>query len=426
MRLMISWRASAYEEQQECIELAWDQLEANERYLLNKLVSGGFRLRVSTVDLIRALGEVTGLPHHILAIRLAEKWNPGTMTMTWLTDSETLEEDRVKPLPFHPIQTLSPPWSSLGNPADWWMEDVFEGIPIQCICQDETIYLWTTDHQMVTHLFPELEAACKQLPEETVLVGMLFVMENDRPGTQNQIQSRMDCQRVTRKIIEDKPACFLVQDCLVWEGENIQNIPFFQRLQHVESCCSLLDTPVIRCTHVQDVGPDWTLVEEHLATARERQAVGIVLKNRFGHVGGEEITDVWWTKKVDPLMMDMVVLYVESGRSRSSGPFYELTFGLWDTDCFVPVTKTGVGLTDEDMDRIKDHVREHTLERFGPVRQVVPNLVYTIIFDGVNVSLRHKSGITLMAPRIYARKEAMDVAALRPLSDLKKRFTQGF
>ncbi len=426
MRRMISWRSSAYEEQQENIELAWDQLEADERYLFNKLVSGGFRLRVNTADLIQALWEVTDVPRHILAIRLAGKWDPGTMTMRWLTGPATQEEDRVKPWPFHPVLALSTPWSSLGKPADWWMEDLFEGIPIQLQYQNETLYLWTTDQQMVTHLFPEIEAACKSMPEETILEGMLLVLENDRPGPLHQIQSRLDCQRVTGKIMADKPVCFLVQDCLVWAGENMRDSPFVQRRQQVESFCSLVDTLVIRCAHIEDIGPDWTLAEEHLATARERHAVGMAFKHRHGHRGGGEISDVWWTKKVEPLMMDMVVLYVESGTGRSSGPVYELTFGLWDAGGFVPVTKTGIGLTEEDVDRIKDHAREHTLERFGPVRQVVPNLVYTIIFDGVSVSLRHKSGIILTAPRIYAWKEAMDVAELRPLSDLKKRFTQGF
>ncbi len=420
IRSMISWQASAFEEQQECIALAWDQLEADERYLLNKLLSGGFRLRVSTVDLIRALQEVTGVPDHILAIRLAEKWDPQIMTMNRLMRTTTLEVDLAQPLSFHLIQTLKNPWSSLGNPADWWMEDQWEGIPIQLVRQDETIYLWTVEHQMVTSLFPEIEEVCKQIPEQTVLEGILLVMENDRPATQDQIQYRMDCQRVTKKIMHDKPACFIVHDCLVWKGKNIQLIPYLQRLQHVESICTSLDTPVIQCTHVKEVGSDWASAEDHLATARERHASGIILKHRNGHHSDEEISDVWWTMKAEPFQFDMVVLYVESGYNRLSGADYELTFGLWDATGFIPVTKTGHGLSTEDMDRVKAHVKEHTVERFGPVRQVVPQLVFTVQFDRVLGSFRHKSGITLLDSRICEWKAAKDVADLLPLSELKK------
>ena len=425
LRLISCWGAAAFEEQQESIGLAWDQLDADERYLLNKLVSGGFRLRVKPVDLIQALEVVSGVPQYVLAIRLAEKWHPQTMTLKWLTEPETPEEARVKPMPFHPIQTLNSDLSSLGNPEDWWIEEQWEGIPVQLIRQDKRVYLWTTDHQLVTPLFPETEEACSELPKETVLEGILVVLQHDKPGPLDQIQSRMDCQHVTRRIIHDKPVCFIVKDCLVWKGKNIRNVPFSQRIQHVQSICSSIDSHFIRCSLLKEPGPDWTSIEDHLAAARERHGVGLELKQRNGNHGGESIADVWWKKRVDPLLMEMVVLYVEWGGRKSTGPGYELTLGLWDVDAFVPVTKTAIGLTAEDMDRIKAHVKEHTLERFGPVRQVVPNLVYTIIFEGVNVSLRHKSGITLKNPRIHECKEAMDVADLLPLSVLKKRFTQG-
>lgn len=420
IRSMISWRTSAFEEQEECIALAWDQLDADERYLFNKLVSGVFRMRVNPVDLVKALQEVTGVPVHILAIRLAEKWDPMTMTLNQLTRTATLEVDLLPLMSFHAIQTLTSPWSSLGNPADWLMEDLWDGIPIQLVRQDETTFLWTIDHQMVTSLFPEIADSCKQIPEQTVLEGILLVMENDSPAALDQIQSRMDCQKVTRKIMQDKPACFFVQDCLVWNGKNIEQIPFLQRLQHVESICSSLDIPVIQCSHVKEVGQDWVSAEEQLATARERHANGILLKHRNGQHGGKKNTDVWWMKKADPYQMDMVVLYVESGYNRSSGAYCELTFGLWDTDGYVPVVKTGHGLSTDDMDRIQVYVKEHTLERFGPVRQVAPQLVYTVQFDQVNGSVRHKSGVILKTPRIYAWKEAMDVAELLPLSELRK------
>lgn len=426
MRLIIAWGGSAEEEQQECIELAWDQLEADERILLNKLMSGGFRLRVKLIELVRALQEITGIPHHILAMRLADRWDPESDTLAWMTRPVSREEEQVQPLDFHALQTLTGPLSSLGDPMDWLMEDQWDGIPVQFIRHQDNVYMWTIDHQMVAPLFPEIVSAGKSMPEDTVLEGVLMVMQDGKPGMMAQIQSRLDGQRVTKAIMRDKPVCLRVRDCLIWNGEDIRKTSFARRWQHVERLCASLDPTRIQPAEMTDVGPDWAMANEWLSRGRDRSAGGILLKHRNGYHGGGAIIDVWWTKSVEPFQMDMVVLYVESVRDRTSLSAYELTFGLWDVDGFVPVTKTGAGLTQEDDERIKAHVREHTLERFGPVRQVAPMLVYTIIFDGVRVSLRHKSGIILLNPHICARKEAEEVAGLQPLSDLKKRFTKGF
>lgn len=426
MRSIIAWGRSAVEEQQECIELAWDQLDADERILLNKLVSGGFRLRVKPVELVRALQENTGIPHYILAMRLADRWDPESDTLAWMTRPVSQEEERVQPLEFHDQRTLTGPLSSLGDPMDWLMEDQWDGIPIQLVRQQGNVWLWTMDHQMVAPLFSEIVVAGKSMQEDTVLEGVLMVMQDGKPGTMAQIQSRMDGQRVTKAIMRDNPVCLRVRDCLVWSGEDIRKIPFSDRWQYVESLCASLDPTRIQPAEMTDVGPDWAMANQWLSRPRDQLAGGILLKHRNGYHGGEAIKDIWWTKSGEPFQMDMVVLYVESVRDRSSMSAYELTFGLWDVDGFVPVTKTGVGLTQEDGERIKAHVREHTLERFGPVRQVAPTLVYTIIFDGVSVSLRHKSGIILLNPRICAWKEAEEVAGLQRLSDLKKRFTKGF
>ncbi len=145
---------------------------------------------------------------------------------------------------------------------------------------------------------------------------------------------------------------------------------------------------------------DWDALARLRATAREMNAEGLMVKRLSSpyHVGRKR--GDWWKWKLDPFTVDCVMLYAQSGSGRRANLFTDFTFAVRDGDQLVPFTKAYSGLTDAEFNEITRWVRRHTLEKFGPVRRVPPELVFEVAFEGIQASSRHKSGIALRFPRM--------------------------
>jgi DNA ligase-1 len=136
------------------------------------------------------------------------------------------------------------------------------------------------------------------------------------------------------------------------------------------------------------------------ANAREMTAEGLMLKRRSSPYGvGRKVGD-WWKWKVNPLTVDAVLVYAQAGHGRRAGLFTDYTFAIWDGDTLVPFAKAYSGLTDAEIREVDAFVRRNTLEKFGPVRTVKPELVFELAFEGIQRSTRHKSGIAVRFPRM--------------------------
>jgi len=146
--------------------------------------------------------------------------------------------------------------------------------------------------------------------------------------------------------------------------------------------------------------PSWDAVHAARADSRTMRAEGLMLKRRASAYGvGRRVGD-WWKWKVTPLTIDAVLVYAQAGHGRRAGLYTDYTFAVWDNDALVPFAKAYSGLTDVEIRAVDRYVRQHTLEKFGPVRTVTPGLVFELAFEGIQVSNRHKSGIAVRFPRI--------------------------
>jgi DNA ligase-1 len=146
-----------------------------------------------------------------------------------------------------------------------------------------------------------------------------------------------------------------------------------------------------------DSGSELTALRE---ASREKRVEGLMIKQvdspyRAGRKRGE-----WWKWKVDPYEVDAVLTYAQKGHGRRAGLFSDYTFGLWKDGELVTFAKAYSGLTDEEIRQVDRFVRGNTLERFGPVRRVKPELVFQIACEGIQRSSRHKSGIAVRFPRM--------------------------
>ncbi|MFT6023780.1 MAG: DNA ligase-1 [Ascidiaceihabitans sp.] len=403
---------------------AWDQLDTAERFLFNKLITGGFRVGISQKLITRALAKhlasTTGQTEAELAHRLMGKWDPATTTWHDLIEAEDASADASRPYPFYLATGLDSEPQDLGAPTDWQAEWKWDGIRGQLILRDGQYFVWSRGEELMTDRFPELARAIDYLPSGTVLDGELLVWLEGAPQPFNALQKRIGRKTVPKKLLNDAPVILYAYDLLEWDGVDLREQPLHHRRALLEQACADLpdDAPVQLSPTIPFAA--WQDLAVTRATARENQAEGLMIKRadspyRVGRKKGD-----WWKWKLDPLTIDAVMIYAQSGHGRRANLFTDYTFAVWNGNDLVPFTKAYSGLKDEEFRKITAWVKKNTLQRFGPVRQVTPHHVFEIAFEGIQASSRHKSGVALRFPRMARWRHDKSVQDANTLDDLNE------
>ncbi|WP_187429626.1 DNA ligase [Roseobacter fucihabitans] len=401
---------------------AWAQLGGTERFVFNKLITGGFRMGVSQKLMTRALSRATGKPEAELAHRLMGNWHPDDTTWAALIEATDASADASRPYPFYLAHALDGTPDALGSCTEWRAEWKWDGIRGQLILRDGQHFVWSRGEELMTDRFPELARAVDFLPPGTVLDGELLVWHPGAEGPEsfNALQKRIGRKTVPKKLLAEAPVALHAYDLLEWEGADLRNRPFGERRAQLESACASLppDAP-IRLSPQLDFTA-WSDLADLRAVARDENAEGLMLKRadspyRIGRKKGD-----WWKWKLDPLTIDAVMIYAQAGHGRRANLFTDFTFAVWHGNDLVPFTKAYSGLTDAEFGEITKWVRKHTLQRFGPVRQVTPQHVFEIAFEGIQASPRHKSGVALRFPRMLRWRQDKPLQEANTLDDLKQ------
>ena len=401
---------------------AWATLGGTERFIFNKLITGGFRVGVSQKLMTRALSRATGKPEPELAHRLMGNWHPDDTTWHGLVEAEDASADASRPYPFYLAYGLEAEPQELGDPQDWRAEWKWDGIRGQLILRDGAYFVWSRGEELMTDRFPELARAVDFMPDGTVLDGELLVWPGGQPAPSsfNALQARIGRKTVPKKLLAEAPVVLHAYDLLEWQGEDIRSRPFAERRALLEQACAALpDDAPIRLSP-QLTFPTWDALADQRATAREAQAEGVMLKRADSpYLAGRTKGD-WWKWKLDPLTIDAVMIYAQSGSGRRANLFTDFTFAVWNGNDLVPFTKAYSGLTDAEFRKITAWVRKNTLERFGPVRKVTPHHVFEIAFEGIQRSTRHKSGVALRFPRMLRWRQDKPLQEANTLADLEE------
>jgi DNA ligase-1 len=386
--------------QHDALLQAWEQLNGTSRFLFNKLLTGSFRVGVSDGLVVRALAQVSGIDAESITHRLMGQWEPSATWFTQLVATETTDADWSRPYPFYLAYPLEAELESLGAPTDWQLEWKWDGIRAQLVRRRGRTFLWSRGEELLADRFPEVEASATWLPDGTVLDGELLAWRDGAPLPFSELQRRIGRKTVGKKLLVDVPCHLLVYDCLESDGVDVRNRPMHERCALAESIVSRLPggasigvSPVIDVT-------SWSAARDARNRSREMTAEGLMLKRRSSSYGvGRRVGD-WWKWKVNPLTVDAVLVYAQAGHGRRAGLFTDYTFAIWDRDTLVPFAKAYSGLTDAEIREVDTFVRRNTLEKFGPVRTVKPELVFELAFEGIQRSTRHKSGIAVRFPRM--------------------------
>ncbi|TAE55793.1 MAG: ATP-dependent DNA ligase [Bacteroidetes bacterium] len=398
---------------------AWEGMTARERFVFNKLITGGFRLGVSQQLMVKALARYSGIEEQTLSHRLMGDWKPDTSSFRNLIFDESAGDNLSRPYPFYLAYALDAAPESLGSPGEWQAEWKWDGIRAQLIVREGNTYLWSRGEELMTDKFPELNALLQHLPTGTVIDGELLPFRDEKPLSFQVLQTRIGRKSLTRKILQEAPVIVMAYDLLEWEGKDLRALPFATRRALLAEAVQLAARPdLLRLSPPADFGT-WEELAELRLRAREIRSEGLMLKRLDSVYQAGRRRGDWWKWKLDALSVDAVMIYAQRGHGRRANLYSDYTFAVWDGDVLVPFTKAYSGLTDAEMSEIDAWIKQNTLDRFGPVRSVKPERVFEIGFEGIAASGRHKSGVALRFPRMLRLRNDKSAAEADTLASLK-------
>ncbi len=394
-RRLLPLRGRAEVEQKSEMARAWAELTPRERFVWNKLITGSLRVGVSQLLVVRALAEASGLDAPTVAHRIMGEWQPTAAFFTGLTGADEGATAHNRPYPFCLASPLEAAPADLGPVADWVAEWKWDGIRSQLVRRAGDTFLWSRGEELITDRFPEVVAAGSHLPDGTVIDGEVLPWADGGVRPFAALQRRIGRKTLTRKVMAEVPVTLLAYDLLEWQGVDVRDRPLEWRRATLETVAGgrLQLSPVLSSN-------SWEALGALRAESRPRGVEGLILKRksspyRVGRVRGE-----WWKWKVEPFAVDAVLVQAQRGTGKRASLFSDYTFAVWDGPALVPFAKAYSGLTDAEMRQVDAFVNRNTLDKFGPVRSVKPELVFEIGFEGIQASPRHKSGIAVRFPRI--------------------------
>ena len=411
-------------EQRAAVVAAWEELSGVERFLWNKLITGGFRVGVSRLLVIRALAKMSGIDDATLTHRLTGHWHPEGAAFSALIAPDTADADVSRPYPFFLAYALESELESLGDARDWQVEWKWDGIRAQLLHRRGQRFLWSRGEESVADRFPELAEAAALLPPGTALDGEILPWIDERPLPFAELQRRIGRTKLTPKILREVPVVLLAYDLLELDARDMRADPLQERRRALESVMRFsADVPLRISPIIQ--ADSWNVVRGAHGRSRDMLAEGLMLKRRDSAYGVGRRKGGWWKWKVAPHTVDAVMIYAQAGHGRRASLHTDYTFAVWNEGQLVPFAKAYSGLTDVEIRALDNWIRKNTTEKFGPVRSVKPEQVFELAFEGIQRSPRHKSGIAVRFPRILrwrTDKPAAEADSLDTLHALLEKF----
>jgi DNA ligase-1 len=295
----------------------------------------------------------------------------------------------------------------------------WDGIRAQLILRNGNIFIWSRGEELVTDKFPELHVLAENLPEGTVLDGEILAFSDDSPLPFQVLQTRIGRKNLSKKALREAPVAFMAYDILEFGGKDIRPNPHRERRSILEELHRPFSEELPWRLSPLVSFSDWNHAREIHAKAREMKAEGFMIKRRDAPYGTGRKKGDWWKWKSDPYSVDAVLIYAQKGHGRRADLFTDYTFAVWNGDVLVPFAKAYSGLSDAEIRETDRFIKQNTLEKFGPVRTVKPELVFEIGFEGIAESSRHKSGIAVRFPRILRPRPDKTAADADTLETLK-------
>jgi len=395
-----------------------DELDETGRWALLKLVTGAMRIGISARLAKTAAAALGGKDAHEIELIWPGLTPPYLDLFAWLEGRGDKPVNR-DPAPFRPVMlahAIEPDDFARLDAADYVAEWKWDGIRVQAVSgRDEkgqfASRLYSRSGEDITRSFPDL---LPSLSLSGAIDGELLVVRDQRVQTFNVLQQRLNRKVVSPKLLRDYPIHLRAYDLLAEGDTDLRELTFLERRTRLEEFVARLDDPRIDLSPVIPFASWEALMAARADPASagagaDADAVeGVMLKRRDAVYLPGRPKGQWWKWKRDPHVIDAVLMYAQRGHGKRSSYYSDYTFGVWTSgeqgEQLVPVGKAYFGFTDEELLQIDRFVRRNTIEKFGPVREVIhepeQGLVLEVAFEGLARSARHKSGVAMRFPRI--------------------------
>ncbi len=399
-RELLPLRGAEEATQREGMRRAWQAMDHRQRYVWNKLITGAFRVGVSQQLVIRGLAQASGADAKVLAHRLMGDWQPTEAFFQGLVGEDARDADISRPYPFFLAHPLEGDPAELGERSLWQVEWKWDGIRAQLIRRASQTFVWSRGEELVTDRYPELAEVAERLPDGTVIDGEILPWRDGQPLPFAQLQRRIGRKTLGKKLLAEVPVVLMAYDLMEDRGADVRSWELGRRRGRLEEIVRAVDWPErLRLSPLVEART-WAELAAERATGRSRRVEGLMLKRLDSVYGVGRTRGQWWKWKVNPFTVDAVLMYAQPGNGKRASLFTDYTFGVWHEGQLVPIAKAYSGLTDEEIRQVDAFVRRNTLEKFGPVRTVRPELVFELGFEAIQRSTRHKSGIAVRFPRM--------------------------
>ncbi len=416
------------------IKNIWETLPEDNHLIFNKILTGTFRVGVSIGLIIKSISKLINIDEEIISHRLMGNFEPSIDSYEFLINKNiNLQELNSKPFPFLLANTIEDKIFKYSI-NDFQFEWKYDGMRMQLIKRSGNVSLWTRGQELVNESFPELVEKISHIKEDLVLDGELLVwnFKEQIAFDFSLLQKRINRKSPSRSIQIKYPIIFIAYDLLEINGRDIREIKLKNRRIELEKYFSKwqnkTENNISEILKICDLifPKDWPDALTYKEKSRENNTEGLIIKKKTSIYASGRKKGIWWKYKVDPMQLDAVLIYAKSGSGRRAGLYTDYSFALWKDQELIKFASAYSGLTNIEIKELDKWIRKNTIEKFGPVRSLKPEMVFEISFEKILISKRHKSGIAVRFPRITKwrkDKKINDADSLENAYELMKKIS---
>ena len=386
----------------------WENIPIENLLVINKILTGTFRVGVSIGLITKSIAKLINLDEAIISHRLMGDFIPSEESYKLLIDKKiNPSELNYKPYPFLLANTFEKKIIDKSI-NDFQFEWKWDGIRIQLIKRSGKVSIWTRGQDLVNKSFPELVEKISSIKDDFVIDGELLVWDfkQSLPLNFSLLQKRINRKAPSRSIQKSLPIIFIAYDLLEINGEDQRDSNLEIRRNSLEKhLYNWLNESKEELSNIFKISDliypkNWEEVETFKNNSRDNGTEGLVIKNKKSIYTRGRKKGLWWKYKVDPMQLDAVLIYAKGGSGIRAGLYTDYSFALWKDGELIKFASAYSGLNNTEIKELDRWIRQNTIDRFGPVRSVRPEMVFEISFENIQISKRHKSGIAVRFPRI--------------------------